>query len=286
MVSKGSSSALAKQMEPYKEIVCEVCGALVRYSDLPKIEKGNIRYVAVDHKDHFLVIKYDRFGVIRAADVYFRPPEIGKVVIEVECPKCHVKERIPVKTFPSEFAVKHDDHILVVFAVDKELTLLSTYDLIVMEESYLANELSRIVKMIGIYRFTSLLAEMILFERKVVYVPQSLIPNFRRLLNYLGFKDTTIRPGFISLLDEKYLVFLKSVLKSPDSFYNLESLKRIIHMIKSLENRLLEDIDRPNEIMGLIEQMKERGLYDLIVDAIRNNYGIDVEDKIRMMMRK
>jgi len=49
---------------------------------------------------------------------------------------------------------------------------------------------------------------------------------------------------------------------------------------------LLEGADRPNEIIGLIEQMKERGLYDLVVDAIRNNYGVDVEDKIRMMLRK
>ena len=279
------SGVTVGNLEPYKEIVCEACGALVKYSDLPK-PRSNIDYVAIDHKDHFLVIKYDKDGIIRAADVYYKPPMIGKIVIEVECPRCGRKEKIPIKSYPSELAVRHDDHVLVVFAMDRGLNLTSVYDVVELEEVYLANELERIINLIGLHRFTSLLAEIILFERKVIYVPQTIANNFAQLLNYLGFKETKIVPGYISILDDKYLTFFKSFLKSPESFKDLESLKRVMHMIKMLIGKIIEKVDSPEELIPVVDQLKEKGLYDLVVDSIRNNHGIDLEDIVRLARRK
>ncbi|MGQ4891451.1 MAG: hypothetical protein ACP6IP_03080 [Candidatus Njordarchaeia archaeon] len=272
------------RLEAYKEILCEKCGRLVRYKDLPKLTK-DVATVAIDHGDHFLLVKYDKYGIVRGADIYDKTHGEGEIAVEVTCPRCGKKEKVYGNSLPFQLAIDHGEHALVINVIDVGLHLLDTYPIVKIVGRGIEEDVNWILNRLGVEKFASLLADLVLFEKKRVFVPKSIIQNVENLFSYLGFPSAVIAPGMVAIQDERYMDYFKKILEFREGRLDLEKLKRSMYLLKALAQTIVNKLDNKNEVRNILENMKNSEVFDIVIISIKNNYSEEVVRKLENALR-
>ena len=260
------------EIEPIKEIVCGRCGARIKYKDLPELKEEDMGVVALDHDDHILVIKYDRFGIIRGADPYDKLPSGKYGVLEITCPKCGTIEKVTIPEEPSEYGFAHSDHVMLVHIIEPDLYTVETHPLIHVKRKDEMKNVIRLLNLIGVERLSSLLAELVIYGKKGVFIPVQLMKYTKPLLDLLEIKNIAIRHGPMTLLDDKYRKYFEKMLEEGISIQTLEKIKRAILMIYVMGEKIAKEAGK-KETIEFLESLKDSDMYPLLITYIRENYG-------------
>lgn len=239
------------------QCICPICEKVVT-CHVPKGDRYEIKSVAIDHKDHVLIIDYDNQGTIRAVNTL----KVKRVPAEktITCPKCNREIPVPESvSYYEEYAYVHDDHIVILYLIGGQSYMLDVIEKAPFrEEPKRYNIIKRIVKKIGLKEFSYILTKAIIEGDKVVIVPKDAQKDIYDLLGRI---------------DKLKIVAIMAGKFAPDPNINTEFMEKIISPLLELPER--DAIDKLNNAIAIIfkfsnllVRMIRSGLYSMARDFL------------------
>ena len=267
------------RLEAVTQVTCPICGKLINVKELP-LPSDTINTVAVDHVDHVVIIKYDKYGVIR--DFFALEWSESRVEgVEVTCPKCGRIEKISENQFPIEVVYKHEDHVLLVNVLSEDLLLTEVYPLIKLKLATGADVVTVLLDKVGVVG----LAKIILagfYNADKITVPEDVIEYVKQLYEALDLDILHVEPGEIPSFPEEEIIFFENLinrnLKNPNSLLN--KLKAAIKLLRKIKRMVLDSYEKNKytpAYIELINLLKRKKIYTVLKKAIRIHHNVFIE---------
>ncbi len=265
-------------MEGPLGVICPVCGKEISSRDLP-VPDDTIKVIGLDHGDHLIVIKYDKFGVIRDYTVYnwVKSSENG---IEVECPLCGKKEKIEINETPIEFAFNHGDHVLLINVIGEDIIIPETIPLVTLKSKEEEISVEEILEKLGSDGLATVIV-LGMSNSETIRAPTGYKESIKILLEKIGLNNVNVKEGKLELLPEEEITFMKNLIdkNKKKSSSLVTKLATAVKLLKKIENLIYESHKNGNldaSYLQLIELLKRKDAYGLLSRIMKKKYNIEI----------
>ncbi len=259
-------------------VKCPLCKRITKVPRLYAPGLKGIKKIAVNHGDHFLIIGFDKYGVVRYYDifkkmVFTRNPNS----ISITCKVCGERVYIDNNISFDRFAIDHGDHVLLVYKVGSKLEV-ETID--VVKQVYglpKHNIIKKILRHISREEFAYIILEFIKNPNSDILVPQNIYDDMKLILKNIFGRTSNIRVGYTrKILDSTPLDFISSKIREVEDLSDEEAISLLqdtIELITSLRDsiikiRKLYGIDEACKYLHQLEKTN-LSLFKLIKDIVK-----------------
>lgn len=259
-------------------VKCPECGRLARIPRLYAPSLKGIKKVAVNHGNHFLVIGFDKYGVVRYFEIFQTLRQVPMISgVPLKCSSCGKTIIIPSAIRYGRFAVDHHDHVLLIYKAGNKYEM----EVIDVVKQVLGipkqNIIRKILKYTSRREMAYILAKIIMDPGKMILVPQNIYDEIKYLIKKLFGKSNNVRVGYIKeKINSIPLDFLETKISEVEDLSDEEAISLLqdtIELITSLRDsiikiRKLYGIDEACRYLSQLEKTNS-SLFKLVNSIIR-----------------
>jgi len=265
-------------------VKCPFCKRITRVPRLYAPSLKGIKKIAVNHDDHFLIIGFDKYGVVRYYDV-FKKIEFVRIGdnIKIACPLCGRSEFIDKNITFDRFSIDHGGHVLLVYKVGvvyKVGEKLEIEIINVVRQVYSVprhNMIKKILRYISRKEFAYIIVEMIRNPNSDIIVPQNIYEDVKFVLKKIFGNASNIKVGYSKkTVNSIPLDFIESKISEVEDLSDEEAISLIqdtIELITSLKDSIVKirKLYGINEACKYLFQLEKTNLslFKLINDIVR-----------------
>lgn len=259
-------------------VKCPLCKKITKVPRLYASALKGIKKIAVNHGDHFLIIGFDKYGVVRYYDVFKKLSSLASSEsVKIKCPLCEKIENIEKKLTLDKFSIDHGDHALLIYKVgDKfEVEVISVIGQVYGLPKH--NVVKKILRYISDSEFAYIIIEMIKNPNSRIIVPQSIYEDMKFILKKIFGVTGNIKIGYAKrAMNTISLGFIKSKINDVIDLSDEEAISLIqdtIELIISLRDSIIKimKLYGLDEACKYLSQLRKTNLslFKLINDIVK-----------------
>lgn len=260
-------------------IRCPKCGRLVKIPRIYASGIGGAKKLAVRHEKHFLIIGFDRYGIVRYTDSFdiLSEPSFSDVVT-LTCPQCKRLIAISSDISYGKFAIDHQDHVVLIYKAGNKIEFEVIDVIEPLKGPPEVGLIRKILRNITPNELASILMFILKQPETKIFVPASIIDDVKKLIRKLfGISAPNVEIGMPRVYpNEMTLDFFINKIEHVQHLSTeeaIEILRESFELISSLCDSItkiwrLYNID---EACKYLNQLKtsSKSLYNIVLELIR-----------------
>ncbi|MHA1675987.1 MAG: hypothetical protein ACTSU6_02300 [Candidatus Njordarchaeales archaeon] len=258
--------------------LCPICHETIEIIPV-KAKPGELKSVAIAHKDHVVVVDFDQNGAVRSINTVKVSKIEGKS--NIKCPRCGKSLAIPENVSGVyQAAYVHEGHIAVLFLVHGQY-----YTVEVIEK---AREVKRVKEKnffheieehISLDALADVLSRLFVWGDKIVYVPKEVIEPLRNLISKIPDSEKIeILTGPIKIENapgkDYFLQEIKKLYDMPNDeiMYRFKSRVETLYKLADLLAALVRLNISKSDLKVFLDELKNTNRYDIVIEIVKRKY--------------